>query len=100
MGYYTEYSLEHNADSKVATEMEIYQSKNENMKCALREMQAMKWYGWEKDMVAMSLAFPNITLILEGHGEEFGDIWRVTFHNGNIVLREKGKILFEKEATQ
>ena len=35
-----------------------------------------KWYDHDEDMVKLSLRFPNYAFILEGAGEENGDLWR------------------------
>lgn len=43
-----------------------------------------KWYNHESDMLNLSRMFPNLWFILEGHGEEWNDIWRDLYHNGEV----------------
>ena len=41
-----------------------------------------KWYDHEEDMRRISKQFPKILFVLEGHGEEDGDIWKAYFLEG------------------
>lgn len=41
-----------------------------------------KWYDWEKNLEVLSVAFPNTTIVVDGVGEEPGDIWRARVQNG------------------
>ena len=54
-----------------------------------------KWYDHDEDIVKLSLRFPNYTFILEGEGEENGDLWRTIYHNGQLE-RLNVKIVYEK----
>ena len=54
-----------------------------------------KWYDHDEDMVKLSLRFPNYTFILEGEGEETGDLWRTIYHNGQLECLNV-KIVYEK----
>ena len=54
-----------------------------------------KWYDHDEDMVKLSLRFPNYTFILEGEGEENGDLWRTIYHDGQLE-RLNVKIVYEK----
>ena len=54
-----------------------------------------KWYDHDEDMVKLSLRFPEYTFILEGEGEEKGDLWRTIYHNGQLE-RLNVKIVYEK----
>ena len=54
-----------------------------------------KWYDHDEDMVKLSLRFPNYTFILEGEGEEIGDLWRTIYHDGQLE-RLNVKIIYEK----
>ncbi len=49
----------------------------------------MKWYEHEEHMAAISAAFPKMTFVLEGTGEEHGDIWVKVFKGGSMALSEK-----------
>lgn len=42
----------------------------------------MKWYAHEKDMIALSLKYPDFVFTLDGKGEESEDIWRSFYRNG------------------
>lgn len=53
-----------------------------------------KWYDHENDMREVSLKISNVVFVLDGYGEETGDIWRKYFYNGK-VQRTVGKIVFE-----
>ena len=46
--------------------------------------QEWKWYDHDEDMVKLSLRFPDYTFILEGEGEENGDLWRAIYHDGQM----------------
>ena len=54
-----------------------------------------KWYEHDEDMVKLSLRFPDYTFILEGEGEENGDLWRTIYHDGQLE-RLNVKIVYEK----
>lgn len=55
----------------------------------------IKWYEHEKDILAISRRFPKILFILEGEGEDSGDIWKKYFKNGKIQVC-KAKITFDE----
>ena len=46
-----------------------------------------KWYDYESDMLNLSRMFPNLWFVLEGHGEEWDDIWRSLYHNGEYEFQ-------------
>ena len=54
-----------------------------------------KWYEHDEDMVKLSIRFPDYTFILEGEGEENGDLWRTIYHDGQLE-RLNVKIVYEK----
>jgi hypothetical protein len=56
--------------------------------------ESAKWYGHEKDMRAYSVKFPNTIFILEGEGEESGDIWK-EYHKDGKMQRCKAKVSFD-----
>lgn len=41
-----------------------------------------KWYDHDDDMLEYSKLYPDVTFILDGDGEESGDIWRTWYKNG------------------
>lgn len=53
-----------------------------------------KWYDHEIDMKTLSNKFPGVLFILEGKGEESGDIWKKYFLAGKMQ-RCPGKITFD-----
>jgi len=55
----------------------------------------MKWYGYNKDCIELSLEYPNLLFTLEGEGEESGDIWKAWYRNGKFV-EAKAKIVFDE----
>ena len=80
MGYYTHYTLETDHEHDM-----------EKFEAAIREVSgygcnmfedSIKWYGHEKDMLAVSKQFPDVTFYLQGYGEEATDIWAKWFKNG------------------
>jgi len=81
MGYYTTFELtvmpyaaEEEALDKVA-EVVGYGPFN----------QGTKWYDYNENMTEVSMQIPGVLLILDGSGEESGDIWRKVWLNGEIV---------------
>lgn len=50
----------------------------------------LKWYDHQMDMKIISIKYPNILFILEGYGEERGDMWREYHLNGKVQF-EKAK---------
>lgn len=45
-------------------------------------MEGLKWYDEESDMKEFSKRFPGATFVVEGTGEEQGDIWVHEYKNG------------------
>lgn len=45
-----------------------------------------KWYNHETECAQVSKAIPEVLLILDGSGEERGDIWRKAWYAGNLVF--------------
>jgi len=81
MGYCTNYELEHDGGEEVNIAIQA----NETMNYAVGETrQECKWYSHEKDMIAFSEMFPNVTFLLTVEGEESGDLWKAKFENGKM----------------
>ena len=47
-----------------------------------------KWYDYESDMRAISEEFPDALFTIDGHGEDYEDIWRAWFKNGKMQFCE------------
>lgn len=43
-----------------------------------------KWYSYDEDMKELSRRFPDEVFILWGVGEEFPDVWRKAYKNGQV----------------
>lgn len=94
MGYYTNFSLkviEIIEDAEIEVdEVEFPEFNEKNMydgDLSVQELisgysDSMKWYDYEEDMIEISKKFPNLIFILDGNGEESGDIWRKFYMNG------------------
>lgn len=54
-------------------------------------MDSMKWYEHEGEMCEISKLFPDYYFCLHGDGEEYDDIWKEYYHNGECV-RAQGYI--------
>ena len=95
MGYVTDYSLELRYFD--AADLEAIRL-TEMRYGTIAELEAhgfnAKWYDHEEDMKAISARFPTAVFVLDGFGEEHGDIWRKYFCNGKMQY-SKGEIHFE-----
>lgn len=47
-----------------------------------------KWYEHQKDMKAISRAFPDVLFTLSGEGEEAEDIWKEYYLNGKVQVEK------------
>ena len=45
----------------------------------------IKWYDHIEDMIKLSKVFPETLFILDGWGEELGDVWRELYMDGERV---------------
>lgn len=91
MGYYTNYDLTNLTDEQIekVNEMSGYSFTNQYVS------DSVKWYSWNETMKEVSKLFPDQPLIIEGEGEEAGDIWKAYFKNGKSQIME-AKITFEE----
>jgi hypothetical protein len=104
MGYYTDFTL--SAEGKGPVWDKLMRAKDKlvfssgNYDFVLGEWldrnysQNIKWYEYEEDMKQLSKEWPNVLFILEGDGEETGDLWKAWFRNGGMHKLE-AKIVFE-----
>jgi hypothetical protein len=107
MGYYTNYKLEatgfENAEAAEFFEFKLRKvseysgwdveinSRTFALEATLSEA---KWYDWQKDLEGLSKQFPNVTITVDGVGEEPGDIWRARVKNG-LTKTAKATISFD-----
>ena len=55
----------------------------------------MKWYSWEDDCTALSEQYPGLLFVVEGEGEESGDLWKAWIRNGKAVI-VRGRVVFDE----
>lgn len=48
----------------------------------------IKWYDHVEDMIKLSKVFPETLFILDGWGEEIGDVWRELYMDGERVVAD------------
>lgn len=107
MGYYTRYSLTAQAETgrvSPKTRLEAHETiatlRGECKEAAYAlssngdSQDSTKWYDHEKHMKEFSAKHPKVLYILQGEGEESGDIWKKYFLNGKMQLAS-AKITFE-----
>ena len=99
MGYYTRYSLQ---VSQLTDELDKFLENHEHdygenfySDLMTGNVDTIKWYDHDKDMIALSLKFPDIVFTLKGEGEESGDIWLKYYKNGKMQ-EARAMITFEK----
>lgn len=88
MGYYTDYELQIIPDSDV-----IYDDLLSTYEYAFSN----SWNTAEKDLAEFSKKYPEHTFILEGHGQEFDDVWQKHFTNGQVT-HFKGRLVWDQSA--
>ena len=119
MGYYTSYNLTVKkregllfAEVERETELEIakklceisewfypddineYIENSDYPLAELISFDVIKWYDHYNEMRALSKYFPSLYFELEGFGEEYGDMWREYFHNGE-AMHSDAKITYD-----
>lgn len=109
MGYYTQYKLkiEANLDIFSLIEEDFHDGKIPTEYGTLKDIfpymgdfsDECKWYGHNEDMLAISTQYPNVTFVLEGHGEETGDVWKKWYRNGNVHV-SKPELVYEPPTTE
>lgn len=78
MGYYTKFDISDNPE----TVQEAIEEQS-NYSWDHGQMEG-KWYKYEEDCRKVSKDFPNLVLVVEGHGEEQGDDWIAYFKDGKM----------------
>lgn len=99
MGYYTRHTLTI-FDCADTSEIQEYINNNDDMEYALGDdfgesSDSCKWYDYQEDMKTMSATFPSILFLLEGKGEEAGDVWKEYYLNGKFQ-RCQAKLVFDE----
>lgn len=84
MGYYTNYTLSATQGYENQEEIEEKLEEISGYSIEFGWNDSCKWYDHENDMKALSLLYPETTFLLEGEGEESGDIWQKYFKNGKV----------------
>lgn len=86
MGYYTRYTLSiapppAMPDRAVLDEQTDYGTLQDHID---QLSEGIKWYHHEQDMLAISKRWPAYVFVLDGIGEEKGDVWRKFFQDGRF----------------
>lgn len=105
MGYYTKYSLKIikvsvNDDQEKEMVKDLAKIMHGDDQTPAKYFddlleESMKWYSHEKDMKSFSKKYPGYIFLLEGEGEENGDLWREYFKNGKSH-RIHAKVVFDE----
>jgi len=95
MGYYTKYDISPQFGEGVPDWSEFLNVVTEISGYADPFEDSCNWYDHEEDMLKISARFPEVEWVLDGEGEESGDIWRKTFKNGAMLSNKKAKIVFD-----
>lgn len=78
MGYLTDYDFSGNRKEVIrAIEDSSGYGKSDN-----GHYSQIKWYDWNKNLLAISFLFPDEVIEISGEGEEQGDTWKAYFKNG------------------
>lgn len=101
MGYYTQYNLDVVDPADIDRHPELEQvglvacksfdayGLMDDGSCS----DEVKWYDHDKNMRAMSRAYPDVLFRLEGNGEEQGDVW-MKYYKGGKCQRLEPTILW------
>jgi hypothetical protein len=57
--------------------------------------ESCKWYEYDVDMARLSQQFPELVFLLEGEGEEGGDMWKRYYKNGKVQVAN-AKITYDE----
>lgn len=99
MGYMTMYTMEaKNCPPEAVKKIDQWLDEQEILDYALLEADVFagcahywwdcagkcSWYDHAEDMKALSEAFPEVTFLLHGEGEDQGDVWNLHCQNGDL----------------
>jgi hypothetical protein len=94
MGYYTQYSLGvlQGKDTNIDYQKEI---------CDMVDYEYLfdeqtKWYKHDEDMKTISRKYPKVLFVLHGVGDDYGDIWRAYYYDGECKERIEAEIVFKE----
>ena len=93
MGYSTTYTLSTTQGYDNQEEIEDFLQEISGYPIEFGWNDSCKWYDHEKHMKLLSRIYTETTFLLEGEGEESGDIWRKYFKNGKMQVC-KAEIVF------
>lgn len=90
MGYYTDFEIEVIPDEGVEVDFDYLHFKLNKISEYVFSVSGnnglrlgdSKWYNSKSDMSRLSEQFKNVLFIVNGEGEENGDIWKYYFKNG------------------
>lgn len=99
MGYFTRFSLdiigELPPDKNIEDfELEISKKSSYDSDWTLFE-DSVKWYDYSNDLKEFSKLYPELIFVLDGEGEESGDIWRSFYKDGKEQM-SKPTIIFDE----
>jgi hypothetical protein len=92
MGYYTRHELTIVSGGNFETDYEQEITDSTNYSSLFND--SIKWYDCEDDMKKYSKKHPNVIFLIDGEGEENGDIWKAYFQNGKM-FKAKAILTFE-----
>lgn len=81
MGYYTDFDISGNSE-EIA---EAIEETSGYFGWYDRRINA-KWYDWQNHCLKVSERFPEEIVVVEGVGEEHGDMWKAYFNNGKMQI--------------
>ncbi len=90
MSYITRFALKaeyHEAATPQAAIQSFTQTNEEAAYCLASDgspNESGRWYDHEAHILAFSKLNPHLLFVLNGWGEEAGDIWVKYFHNGKV----------------
>ena len=84
MGYYTNYRLKTDPPLPDVSVSDDYEISTDSKGRA--HSVGIKWYDHELEMVDASKNHPDTLFVLDGWGEEDGDVWRKYFQRGLVQI--------------
>lgn len=81
MGYYTDFDFSQNKQEVIDAINDISGYEDEGA-----AYYSVKWYDWQDHIKKVSLKFPGYIIILEGEGEEQGDVWKAYAKDGKLAV--------------